>query len=76
MLLKYLNQLEVAVREAEHHPSEQEYSRCAQCVAQLEEYLAGQMEPVQRRGHEIMATLIPARLFARMPLQVSRSLAL
>ncbi|MCG8392316.1 MAG: hypothetical protein MI745_04470 [Pseudomonadales bacterium] len=62
MLLKYLNQLEQAVKEACEHPDGDSVSRCATCVATLDAYLDAQMEPVQRRGRELMYGLIPPHL--------------
>ncbi|HEX5676693.1 MAG TPA: hypothetical protein VFX91_01860 [Alcanivorax sp.] len=66
MLLKYLNQLDQAVRELDRHPGPESLARCAECVRVLEEYLDSQMEPVARRGREIMAGMVPASLYARL----------
>lgn len=54
MLLKYLNELDQAVRELDQHPAPESLAHCAECVRVLEEYLDSQMEPVARRGREIM----------------------
>jgi uncharacterized protein with PIN domain len=59
MLLKYLNELDRAVQAARLHPELAQFSRCAECVDVLRDYLRGQMEPVRRRGTEIMDTLLP-----------------
>ncbi|AJD47561.1 hypothetical protein A167_01043 [Alcanivorax sp. S71-1-4] len=59
MLLKYLNELDRAVQAARLHPGLEQFSRCAECVDVLRDYLRGQMEPVRRRGTEIMDTLLP-----------------
>ncbi|MDX1805148.1 MAG: hypothetical protein R3292_13845 [Alcanivorax sp.] len=75
MLLKYLNQLEVAVREAQCRPGADQYARCAECVVVLEDYLDGQVEPVRRRGREIMRKLIPSSVFSQLS-QMSRPLSL
>lgn len=70
MLLKYLNQLEQAVRAACENPDSATVTYCADCVATLDAYLDGQMEPVQRRGRELMDGLIPADLHDRVCLRV------
>ena len=54
MLLKYLNQLDDAVRELLAHPGQDALTQCNECVRVLEDYLDTQMEPVARRGREIM----------------------
>ncbi|MCH8543386.1 MAG: hypothetical protein LAT61_07445 [Alcanivorax sp.] len=59
MLLKYLNELDRAVKAAREHPGLEEYSRCAECADVLKDYLSGQMEPVRKRGTEIMDDLLP-----------------
>ena len=59
MLLKYLNELDRAVQAARLRPGLEQFSRCAECVDVLRDYLRGQMEPVRRRGTEIMDTLLP-----------------
>ncbi|MBA3981088.1 MAG: hypothetical protein C0462_10860 [Alcanivorax sp.] len=59
MLLKYLNELDRAVKDAREHPGVEQYSRCAECADTLREYLSGQMEAVRRRGTEIMDQLLP-----------------
>lgn len=66
MLLKYLNQLEQAVKDVCEHPDADTLNRCAGCVQTLDAYLDSQMEPVQRRGRELMAGLIPAHLHAQV----------
>jgi|TARA_R100001460_G_scaffold67498_2_gene107906 hypothetical protein len=66
MLLKYLNQLEQAVKAAAEHPDTDSMNRCADCVATLDAYLDAQMEPVQRRGRELMDGLIPSDLQSRV----------
>ncbi|MGJ3257572.1 MAG: hypothetical protein ACFE0K_14765 [Alcanivorax sp.] len=66
MLLKYLNQLEQAVKAASEHPDRDSVNRCADCVATLDAYLDAQMEPVQRRGRELMDGLIPSDLHSRV----------
>ena len=66
MLLKYLNQLEQAVKAASEHPDTDTVNRCADCVATLDAYLDAQMEPVQRLGRELMEGLIPAHLQNRV----------
>ncbi|MEQ3636568.1 hypothetical protein [Alcanivorax sp.] len=66
MLLKYLNQLEQAVKAACEHPDSVTVTYCADCVATLDAYLDAQMEPVQRRGRELMDGLIPADLHDRV----------
>ena len=66
MLLKYLNELDQAVRELDQHPAPESLAHCAECVRVLEEYLDSQMEPVARRGREIMAEMVPASLYARL----------
>ncbi len=54
MLLKYLNQLDDAVRELATHPGPDAVTRRDESVRVLEDYLNTQMEPVARRGREIM----------------------
>ena len=54
MLLKYLNQLDDAVRELTVHPGPDAVTRRDESVRVLEDYLNTQMEPVARRGREIM----------------------
>lgn len=66
MLLKYLNELDNAVREADRNPCPETLSHCAGRVAVVEDYLASQMEPVRRRGREILEDLVPSELYARM----------
>lgn len=60
MLIKYLNDLDRAVQRTAQSPTLEQIGRCAECVAVLQEYLASQMEPIQRRGFEIMQRLLPA----------------
>jgi hypothetical protein len=59
MLIKYLNDLDRAVQRARQTLDIESIGRCMDCVATLQDYLAGQMEPVQRKGFEIMAHLLP-----------------
>ncbi len=59
MLIKYLNDLDRAVQKARLQPGVEHYARCADCVETLETYLAGQLEPLKRRGLEIMEQLLP-----------------
>ena len=66
MLLKYLNELDQAVRELDRHPAPESLAHCADCVRVVEEYLDSQMEPVARRGREIIAEMVPASLYARL----------
>lgn len=70
MLLKYLNELEMAVQALADHPDADTMSRCEHCVATLDAYLDAQMEPVKRRGRELMDGLIPAELLERVGHQV------
>lgn len=60
MLIKYLNDLDRAVQKAKAAPCVEHYSRCADCVMTLETYLDSQLEPLKRRGFEIMEQLLPA----------------
>ena len=60
MLIKYLNDLDRAVQRARQTLDIDSIGRCMDCVAVLQDYLSGQMEPVQRKGFEIMAHLLPA----------------
>ena len=66
MLLKYLNELDQAVRELDQHPAPESLSLCADRVRRLGGYLDSQIEPVARRGREIMAEMVPASLYARL----------
>ena len=59
MLIKYLNDLDRAVQKARVQPGIEQYARCADCVEILESYLDGQLEPLKRRGLEIMDQLLP-----------------
>ncbi|WP_111657186.1 hypothetical protein [Isoalcanivorax indicus] len=59
MLLKYLNELDRAVKDAREHPGVEQYRRCAECAQTLRDYLDGQMDAVRRRGTEIMEQLLP-----------------
>lgn len=59
MLLKYLNELDSAVAIARAHPDSNHLDRCMECAAVLDDYLAGQMEPVRVRGEELMRQLWP-----------------
>ena len=59
MLIKYLNDLDRAVQRARLTLDNESIGRCMDCVAVLQDYLAGQMEPVQRKGFEIMEHLLP-----------------
>lgn len=85
MLIKYLNDVDRAVQKAQSQPGLEQFGRCVDCVATLEEYLDDQMEPLKRKGFEIMKQLIPAEYKAwqaelstanacRMPSQMARSL--
>lgn len=60
MLIKYLNDLDRAVQKARAVPTLEHYRRCVDCVTTLETYLDGQLEPLKRRGVEIMEQLLPA----------------
>lgn len=60
MLIKYLNDLDRAVQRAQTQPGPEQFSRCADCVDTLETYLNGQLEPLKRKGFEIMEQLLPA----------------
>ena len=66
MLLKYLNELEMAVQELAAHPDSDTLTRCTNCVATLDAYLDSQMEPVKQRGRELMDGLMPAELLERV----------
>ena len=66
MLLKYLNELDQAVRDLECHPGPESLAHCADRVRVLEEYLDSQIEPVARRGREIMAEMVPASPYTRL----------
>lgn len=59
MLIKYLNDLDRAVQRARQTLDNESIGRCMDCVAVLQDYLADQMEPVQRKGFEIMERLLP-----------------
>jgi len=59
MLLKYLNELDAAVLRARTYPDQAHVKRCFECVDVLENYLQGQMEPIRRRGREIMYQVWP-----------------
>ena len=60
MLIKYLNDLDRAVQKAKAAPCVEHYRRCADCVMTLETYLDSQLEPLRRRGFEIMEQLLPS----------------
>ncbi|MFT6600768.1 MAG: hypothetical protein ACJATD_001626 [Alloalcanivorax sp.] len=75
MLLKYLNELDQAVRELNQHPAPESLAHCADCVRILEEYLASQIEPVARRGRQIMAEMVPASLYAQLQAPTRPALA-
>ncbi|MZR62383.1 hypothetical protein [Alcanivorax sp. DP30] len=66
MLLKYLNELEMAVQAMADHPDADTMNRCVKCVATLDAYLDAQMEPVKQRGRELMDGLLPADLQERV----------
>lgn len=66
MLLKYLNELDDAIREADRNPCPATLGHCAGRLAVVEDYLASQMEPVRRRGCEILEKLVSAELYANM----------
>lgn len=59
MLLKYLNDLDYAVQEARRRPGPEQYGHCMECVAVLSDYLDDQVEPLRRRGFELMEELLP-----------------
>lgn len=59
MLIKYLNDLDRAVQRARQNLDVDSIGRCMDCVSVLQDYLAGQMEPIQRKGFEIMSHLLP-----------------
>ena len=59
MLLKYLNDLEMAVQQALDSPEPEQYHQCLECVARLESYLQSQLEPVREKGFQIMGELLP-----------------
>lgn len=60
MLIKYLNDLDRAVQKAQSQPGLEQFGRCVDCVVTLERYLDDQMEPLKRKGFEIMEQLLPA----------------
>ncbi|PKM22329.1 MAG: hypothetical protein CVV10_04875 [Gammaproteobacteria bacterium HGW-Gammaproteobacteria-14] len=60
MLIKYLNDLDRAVQKARRHKDLDSISHCIQCVSVLQDYLQGQMEPIRRKGFEIMEHLLPS----------------
>ena len=62
MLLKYLNDLDHAVQEARRCPGPVQYTRCMECADVLSDYLQDQVEPLQRRGRQLMEELMPAEL--------------
>lgn len=62
MLLKYLNDLDHAVQEAQRRPGPRQYGRCMECAAVLSDYLDDQVEPLRRRGFELMEELLPDHL--------------
>ncbi|ASK34741.1 hypothetical protein [Alloalcanivorax mobilis] len=66
MLLKYLNDLDNAVREADRNPCPAALSECAERLAVVDGYLASQIEPVRRRGREIVDGLVSTDLYARL----------
>lgn len=72
MLLKYLNDLDYAVHQARLHPGPEQYSRCLECAAVLDDYLEEQVEPLRRRGKELMASLLPGYLLDDMQATVPR----
>ena len=59
MLIKYLNDLDRAVQKAQAQPELEQFLRCQECVAILETYLDNQLEPLKRKGLEIMQQLLP-----------------
>ena len=67
MLIKYLNDLDKAVKQAVDEPSAEQYRECLACVKRLEAYLDSQLEPVRRKGFEIMGELLPAHLDELLP---------
>jgi hypothetical protein len=68
MLIKYLNDLDRAVRLAVDSPTPEQYRLCQACVSQLEDYLEGQQEPLRRKGLELMGELLPPQFDEWMPL--------
>lgn len=62
MLIKYLNELEQAAQAAISDPTPERYQQCLDCVARLEAYLQSQLEPVRRKGHQIMDQLLPEQI--------------
>ena len=75
MLLKYLNDLEHAVQKARREPGVPQYRQCADCLLVLRRYLDTQVEPVRRRGEEIIEELLPEQ-FSLWMLQVQNPRAL
>jgi hypothetical protein len=72
MLIKYLNDLDKAVKLAVDSPTPEQYHQCQVCVTRLEDYLDGQLEPLRRKGLELMGELLPPQFDEWMP--VSRAL--
>lgn len=66
MLLKYLNELEQAVQEARVRPGPVQYRRCLVQASILRAYLDGQVEPLRRRGLELMEGVMPPELHEQM----------
>jgi hypothetical protein len=62
MLLKYLNDLDNAVQEARRRPGPEQIGRCMECAQVLSGYLDGQVEPLRRRGLELMEEMLPSQL--------------
>ena len=62
MLLKYLNDLDHAVQEARRRPGPEQYGHCVECAEVLSDYLHDQVEPLRRRGFELMDELLPEHL--------------
>lgn len=74
MLLKYLNDLDHAVQEARRCPGPAQYGRCMECADVLSEYLEHQVEPLRRRGWQLMEELMPAELIEAINESVPRRL--
>jgi hypothetical protein len=75
MLLKYLNDLEQSVRAAQQRPSPEQLADCLECIRVLREYLDQQVEPLQRRGFELMGELVPSPLMREMEGQPEQALS-
>ena len=62
MLLKYLNELDEAVRRVSRDPDPESLALCARRLQVLDDYLATQIEPVRLRGRQILEHIL-----ARIP---------